>query len=72
MPQRKDGLAFLMNDESSMCLLPFYLMSNDLFQEVDRRPVISSIEALAADQERDRARAQNLLSAFDDSDEEDA
>ena len=61
-----------MNDESSMCRLPFYLMSNDLFQEVDRRPVISSIEALAADQERDRARAQNLLSAFDDSDEEDA
>ena len=55
-----------------MCRLPFYLMSNDLFQEVDRRPVISSIEALAADQERDRARAQNLLSAFDDSDEEDA
>ena len=68
MPQRKDGLAFLMNYERNVSSF----ITNDLFQEVDRRPVISSIEALAADQERDRARAQNLLSAFDDSDEEDA
>ena len=40
------------------------------FQEVDRRHEISNVEALEADHERNRVRAEKLLAAFDDSDEE--
>ena len=40
------------------------------FQEVDRRHEISNGEALEADHERNRARAEKLLSAFDDSDDD--